>query len=70
MAQNPYYVEPANIMPGLSAVASAIKGRGARELEAAKERKVLAKEEQEVPDNEAQHETTSDPQERGHAFNV
>jgi hypothetical protein len=56
MAQNPYYVEPANIMPGLSAVASAIKGRGARELEAAKERKVLEREEQKEAEAQAKRE--------------
>lgn len=56
MAQNPYYVEPANIMPGLSAVASAIKGRGARELEAAKERKILAREKQKETEAQAKRE--------------
>ncbi len=41
MAQqgNPFRVDPVNIMPGLSALAGAFKGRGERELEKTKERK-------------------------------
>lgn len=53
MARNPYYVESANIMPGLSAISTAFKSRGERELEGAKERK--ASEEKKATEEKGAH---------------